>query len=89
MGECSKFQKSWALENHFSMGKVQNFKNPELPKFNLKTCCIPTKLKLEDLTVLKRSTGLLNNVEIGQDQLQLIMKHILFYGGCGHFGQVK
>ena len=33
--------------------------------------------KLEDLTVLKRSPGLLNNVKIGQDQLRLIMKHIL------------
>ena len=37
--------------------------------------------------VLKRSPDLLNNVKIGQDQLRL-MKHILFYGGCGHFGQV-
>ena len=44
--------------------------------------------KLEDLTVLKRSPDLLNNAKIGQDQLQLKMKHILFYGGCGHFGQV-
>ena len=44
--------------------------------------------KLEDLMVLKRSPDLLNNVKIGQDQLQHIMKHILFYGGCGHFGQV-
>ena len=44
--------------------------------------------KLEDLTVLKRSPDLLNNVKIGQDQLQLIMKHNLFYGCCGHFGQV-
>ena len=44
--------------------------------------------KLEDLTVLKRSPDLLNNVKIGQDQLKLIMKHILFYGGCRHFGQV-
>ena len=34
------------------------------------------ELKLEDLTVLKRSPDLLNNVKIGQDQLQLIMKHI-------------
>ena len=32
--------------------------------------------KLEDLTVLKRSPDLLNNVKIGQDQLQLTMKHI-------------
>ena len=44
--------------------------------------------KLEDLMVLKRSPDLLNNVKIGQDQLQLIMKCIFFYGGCGHFGQV-
>ena len=44
--------------------------------------------KLEDLMALKRSPDLLNNVKIGQDQLQLIMKHILFYGGCDHFRQV-
>ena len=36
--------------------------------------------------VLKRSPDLLNNVKIGQDQLWLIMKHILFNGGYGHFG---
>ena len=46
------------------------------------------RLQLEDLTVLKCSSDLLNNVKIGQDQLQLITKHILFYGGCGHFSQV-
>ena len=44
--------------------------------------------KLENLTVLKHSHDLLNSIKIGQDQLQLITKHILFYGGCGHFGQV-
>ena len=44
--------------------------------------------QLEDLMVLKRSPDLLNNVKIGQDQLWLIMKHILFYGGCGHLDQV-
>ena len=44
--------------------------------------------KLEDLTVLRCSPDLLNNVKIGQDQLRHIMKHILFYGGCSHFGQV-
>ena len=38
--------------------------------------------------VLKRSPDLLNNVKIGQDQLRLIMKPILFYGGCSNFGQV-
>ena len=34
--------------------------------------------KLEDLKVLRRSPDLLNNVKIGQGQLQLIMKQILF-----------
>ena len=43
---------------------------------------------LEDLTFLKRSPDLLNNVKIDQDQLWIIMKPILFYWGCGHFGQV-
>ena len=36
-------------------------------------------LELEDLKVLRRSPDLLNNVKIGQGQLQLIMKKILFY----------
>ena len=36
-------------------------------------------LKLEDLKVLRRSPDLLNNVKIGQGQLQLIMEQILFY----------
>ena len=38
-----------------------------------------TNTKLEDLKVLRRSPDLLNNVEIGQGQLQLIMEQILFY----------
>ena len=52
-----------------------------------KTSC--SKLKLEDLKVLRRSPDLLNNVKIDQGQLQLIMEQILFYhnGGCSHFGQ--
>ena len=37
------------------------------------------KCKLEDPKVLRRSPDLLNNVKIGQGQLQLIMEHILFY----------
>ena len=37
-------------------------------------------LKLEDLMVLKRSPDLLNNVKIGQDQLQLIIQHIFLIG---------
>ena len=44
-------------------------------------CCINSTIflnKLEDLKVLRRSPDLLNNVKIGQGQLQLIMEHILF-----------
>ena len=37
------------------------------------------KLKLEDLKVLRRSPDHLNNVKIGQGQLQFIMEQILFY----------
>ena len=36
-------------------------------------------MRLEDLKVLRRSPDLLNNVTIGQGQLQLIMEQILFY----------
>ena len=36
---------------------------------------------------MKRSPDLLNNVRIGQDQLQLTFE-TYFYEGCGHFGQV-
>ena len=45
--------------------------------------------KLEDLKVLRCSPDL-NNVKIGQGQLQLIMEQILFYHiwGFSHFGQV-
>ena len=35
--------------------------------------------ELEDLKVLRRSPDHLNNVKIGQGQLQLIMEQILFY----------
>ena len=34
--------------------------------------------RLEDLKVLRRSPHLLNNVKIGQGQLQLLMEQILF-----------
>ena len=37
-----------------------------------------TSFKLEDLKVLGRSPDLLNNVKIGQGQLQLLMEQILF-----------
>ena len=40
---------------------------------------LPSDLELEDLKVLRRSPDLLNNVKIGQGQLQLIMEQILFY----------
>ena len=42
-------------------------------------CSIGEEYKLEDLKVLRRSPDLLNNVTIGQGQLQLIMEQILFY----------
>ena len=45
-------------------------------------------LKLEDLKVLRRSPDLLNNVKIGQGQLQLNKFCFTIYGGCRHFGQV-
>ena len=35
--------------------------------------------KLEDLKVLRHSPDLLNNVKIGQGELQLIMENFLFY----------
>ena len=35
-------------------------------------------VELEDLKVLRRSPDLLNNVKIGQGQLQLLMEQILF-----------
>ena len=37
------------------------------------------QLKLEDLKVLRRSPDLFNYVKLSQGQLQLIIKHILFY----------
>ena len=38
--------------------------------------------------VLVRSPDL-NNVKIGQGQLQRVIKHsFTIYGGCSHFGQV-
>ena len=40
---------------------------------------LKTRKKLEDLKVLRRSPDLFNYVKIGQGQLQLIIKHILFY----------
>ena len=43
--------------------------------FDNKSC---HKQRLEDLKVLRRSPDLLNNVKIGQGQLQLIMEQILF-----------
>ena len=36
------------------------------------------KQQLEDHKVLRRSPDLLNNVKIGQGQLQLLMEQILF-----------
>ena len=41
--------------------------------------CILSKAELKDLNVPRRSPDLPYNVKIGQDELQLIMKQILFY----------
>ena len=46
---------------------------------NDKKVNISANNKLEDLKVLRRSPNLLDNVKIGQGQLQLIMEQILFY----------
>ena len=47
------------------------------------TIAVDWIIKLEDLKVLRRSPGLLNNVKIGQGLLQLIMEQILFYHTWG------
>ena len=51
-------------------------------KFDLFSSVRALKIKgrsqLEDLKVLRRSPDLLNNVKIGQGQLQLLMEQILF-----------
>ena len=46
--------------------------------------------KLVDLTVLKRSRDLLNNVKIGQGQIIMNFCFTIdsIMWGCGHFGQV-
>ena len=49
------------------------------PTLNLKKKSGKSTYKLEDLKVLRRSPDLLNNVTIGQGQLQLILEQILFY----------
>ena len=54
-----------------------------MASFNKKKYVITAKnvayfKKLEDLKVLRHSPDLLNNIRIGQGQLQLIMEQILF-----------
>ena len=57
-----------------------NFGKGLFPKLLEKALIRHGKLdKLEDLKVLRHSPDLLNNVKIGQGQLQLIMEQILFY----------
>ena len=52
-------------------------RTPELP---IKDVPLTSENSLvEDLKVLRRSPDLFNHVEIGQGQLQLIIKHILLY----------
>ena len=47
-------------------------------KFQLNPTNGSEDVELEDLKVLRRSPDLLNNVKIGQGQLQLLMEQILF-----------
>ena len=64
------------------MGRIcNNFeKNRAFYDKSLKpgTWLVDNNAKLEDLKVLRRSPDLLNNVKIGQGQLQLLMEQILF-----------
>ena len=48
------------------------------PKSKILKILGPSNEQLEDLKVLRRSPDLLNNVKIGQGQLQLLMEQILF-----------
>ena len=66
--------KAWKLTQHVELTFFS------VPEFFLWKKLI---LKLEDLKVLKRAPDLLNAFQIGQCQLQLIMKHNLFYQKFG------
>ena len=81
---------SYIRVREITFGSNVSWKNPSPPEkvVRLYKLMCTQEWKLEDLAVLKHSPDLLNNVKIGQDQLRFIMKHILFYGGCNHFGQV-
>ena len=69
------------------MAKFNTNINPFLHEYS---CLAPLAMnnytKLEDLTVLKRSLVLLNNVEIGQDKLQpgACLRKNSKYAGGGH-----
>ena len=51
----------------------------EMVLLSTQNICVGGEIKLEDLKVLRRSPDLLNNVKIGQGQLQLKMEQILFF----------
>ena len=68
--------------------KVQIFQNPELLEFKFKNLnmlyankSLNGQMFLDELKmkVLRRSPDLFYNVKIGQGQLLLIIKHVLFY----------
>ena len=75
----------WTLEPFGEIGanfSLQLSSRTRFDKINKKKVIAENqceKHKLEDLKVLRRSPDLLNNVKIGQGQLQLIMKQTLFY----------
>ena len=60
-------------QKNFDLSLCMNYKKIIFEKI------VTVRTKLEDLKVLRRSPDLLNNVKIGQGQLQLIMEQILFY----------
>ena len=60
------------------IGNIHEAKLPDMSHFAA-SVVTRSQAKLEDLKVLRRSPDLLNNVKIGQGQLQLIMKQILIY----------
>ena len=55
--------------------KISGYSGPKITDENNEECVGQIK-KLEDLKVLRRSPDLLNNVKMGQGQLQLIMEQI-------------
>ena len=85
-GRVEKFILMITVWNHQACGVMTNCDHKEWiflsnPRTNNRifSLLIIFFKKTRDLKVLRRSPDLFNNVKIGQGQLQLIIKHILFY----------